>query len=382
MYTGSMYYFFIGTEAEAIKIAPIINELARRSLDFHVFFSGQHQLDRFPQLRNVTVQKISLINHHRPATTRSGHFMWFIKTFFKGVRVFQNERFQPNSIGIVHGDTISTVIGTMLFRLFKVPVAHIEAGLRSHDVFDPFPEELNRIIVDLLSKYHFCPGDTSYENLIKQGKEHVTNTIQNTLYDMVVPLMQSALSVYPELRNRYAVVSLHRQQTILDRRLFATILDQLLKMASPQLQLVFIAHEITSQELSRDEHSVGLIHSKDVLIIKRLPFDDFVGLMRKSEFVITDSGGNQEEVFYLGVPCFILRKVTERTEGLGKNVVLAGTSFEKSLTSFVHDYEKYRSGPLVLSSSPSKIVVNGLESICKDVSDESSPYSPNKEHKI
>jgi len=377
-----MYYFFIGTEAEAIKIAPVINELTKRGIDFHIFLSGQHQLDRFPQLRSVTVQKISLINPHRPATTRIGHFVWFIKTIFKGTSVFQNERLQPKSIGMVHGDTISTVMGTVLFRLFKIPVAHIEAGLRSHNIFDPFPEELNRILVDRLSKYHFCPGDTSYENLIKQGKEHVTNTIQNTLYDMVGPLMQRALNTHPELRNRYAVVSLHRQQTVLDRRLFATILDQLLKMASPQLQLVFIAHEITLQELSRDEHSVGLIQSKDVLIIKRLPFENFIGLMRKSEFVITDSGGNQEEVSYLGVPCFILRKVTERTEGLGKNVVLAGASFEKTLTTFVRDYDKYRSDPLVLSFSPSKMIVDELESIYKDISDKGPPYSSDKEPKI
>ncbi len=377
-----MYYFFIGTEAEAIKVAPVINELTERGINFYIFFSGQHQLDKFPQLRNVTVQKISLVNPYRPATTRIGHFVWFIKTVFKGITVFRNERLQPKSIGMVHGDTISTVMGTVLFRLFKIPVAHIEAGLRSHNIFDPFPEELNRIIVDRLSKYHFCPDDTSYGNLIKQGKRHVTNTMQNTLYDMIEPLMQRTLNTHPELRNRYAVVSLHRQQTVLDRRLFVTILDQLLQMASPQLQLVFIAHEITLQELNRDVHSTYLLRSKDVITIKRLPFDDFVGLIKKSEFIITDSGGNQEEVSYLGVPCFILRKVTERTEGLGKNVVLAGDSFEKGLTSFVQNYDKYRSDPLVLSFSPSKMIVDELESIYKDISDKGLPYSSNKEPKI
>lgn len=358
-----MYYFFVGTDAEIIKVFPVIELLRDRKAPFHLFLSGQHKLLSSPFLEAIQGRSVTLINPTSPNQSRIGHIVWFLKSFVLGVVMFLKTGLVPGGIGLVHGDTISTLLGTLLFRLWRVPVAHIEAGLRSHDIFDPFPEEINRVLVDSLSTYHYCSGPF-YANYLKSiGKNNVISTTANTLYDVVCSSSQKHIDHMLSPQTKYAVFSLHRQSVVLDQDRFDSIIKQVLSIATPRLHVFFITHTITTQAIDQSAMKEKLTTCPYVLLSKRLPFDVFIQVLRNAEFIITDSGGNQEEAHFLGIPCLILRNKTERVEGVGKNALLAGSELEASMRMFVEMYSNFRQPPLQCLRSPSSILVEHLTTI-------------------
>jgi UDP-N-acetylglucosamine 2-epimerase (non-hydrolysing) len=228
---------------------------------------------------------------------------------------------------VVYGDVNSTVAAALLCAKLPIPVAHVEAGLRSFD--RSMPEEINRMVTDRLADFLFTPSEDGDRNLasegIARGKVH---RVGNVMIDSLVRLLPSALRCPANgFSGRYALVTLHRPSNVDDDAVLKGILDSLLEV-SEQLSVVFPVHPRTRQRIGKFGANHARLH-----LLEPLPYIEFLSLQQRATVVITDSGGIQEETTYLGVPCLTLRRNTERPI-----TVTAGTN-----TLVGQDQEKLRS---------------------------------------
>ncbi len=253
---------------------------------------------------------------------------------------------------LVHGDTMTTVLGALLGRLLGVPVAHIEGGLRSHDLRHPFPEELNRRLASRLSRIDYAPGRWAASNLHGDVVDTGTNTIRDSL-ELVPP----GEPVFGLPEEPFGIVSLHRFELLNNRRLLEDTIE-LLAAAALRTPMFFIDHPVTIAALER----FGLqrpFDDKRFVRIPRMRFFDFVRAQRQCSFVVTDSGGSQEECFYLDLPCLVHRVKTERREGLGENAVLSGMRTD-ILRDFLADPGRFHRRSALPEGSPSQVIVDDL----------------------
>jgi UDP-N-acetylglucosamine 2-epimerase (non-hydrolysing) len=232
-------------------------------------------------------------------------------------------------------------------------VAHIEGGLRSYDWRHPFPEELNRKLATGLSRIHYAPGAWAAGNL-RRGD--IVDTGSNTIRDSL-ELVDDEEPVL-ELPAAFGVVSVHRFELLNNRRLLTETVDALAEAAT-HTPLLFVDHPVTAAALER----FRLTDRFDGESFRRLPrlrFFDFVRVERRSDFVVTDSGGSQEECYYLNRPCLVHRVKTERREGLGENAVLSEMRADV-LREFLADPTRFRRRTELAAASPSDVIVADLE---------------------
>ena len=256
------------------------------------------------------------------------------------------------SLVLVHGDTMTTVLGAAIGRTLRVPVAHIESGLRSNDLRNPFPEELNRKLASALAGIHYAPGAWAAANVRGDVIDTGSNTIRDSL--ALVPIGEPP---FPLPTEPFGVVSLHRFELLNSRRLMTATLDALAD-AARRTPLLFIGHPVTLAAIDR----FGLRASFDdtrLVLVPRLRFFDFVRVERRSALVITDSGGSQEECYYLDIPCLVHRVRTERREGLGENAVLSELRVD-ALREFLVDPGRHRRRTEPPGASPSRVIVEDL----------------------
>jgi UDP-N-acetylglucosamine 2-epimerase (non-hydrolysing) len=255
------------------------------------------------------------------------------------------------SVVVVHGDTMTTVLGTFIGRLLRTPVAHIEAGLRSGDWRHPFPEELDRRIVGVFAQIHYVPSQEAADNL--RGRENVVLTHGNTAKDAV---RDAAAAAGPEAgaEGAYALVLLHRYEFISNQALVRDTLRTLSAHSEVPLRLIVDSYSRGAIEQTiEDEGLAGFT------LITKLEHGRFVAAMKGAEFIVTDSGGIQQEAAALGVPTLIHRKVTEGREGFGSSAVLSGWDLSV-LREFLGSYERLRTGDAGADASPSDIIVDDL----------------------
>jgi UDP-N-acetylglucosamine 2-epimerase (non-hydrolysing) len=249
---------------------------------------------------------------------------------------------------------MTTVLGSMLGRSLRATVAHIEGGLRSFDLRHPFPEELNRKLATALARIHYAPGAWAASNL--RGGD-VVDTGSNTIRDSLELVAEAEPSI-PLPERPFGIVSLHRFELLNSRKLLTETLE-VLANAAERTPLLFVDHSVTSAALER----FGLERLFEGTAFRRtprLPFFDFVRAERRSRFVVTDSGGSQEECYYLDLPCLVHRMKTERREGLGENAVLSGMSSDV-LRGFLDDPSRFRRTTPLPAASPSEVIVDDLE---------------------
>jgi UDP-N-acetylglucosamine 2-epimerase (non-hydrolysing) len=282
--------------------------------------------------------------------------MWLVRIAIRCV-VSRREIFGADARGIVlvHGDTFSTLLGALMGRIAGIEVGHVESGLRSFDLFHPFPEEITRLLTFRLSHVLYCPGDWAVANVAKFRAERV-NTGMNTLADTValagrMPLREDHLPT-----GGFAIVSLHRYENVF-RRERLTELVEIVEQIAASTHCLFILHPPTEKQLERTGLRRRLDENPHIEIRPRYTYFDFFALLRRADFVVTDGGSIQEESSYLGLPCLLLRRATEREEGLGANVVLSNYDREV-VRDFVCDFEAYRKSPQVdARSRPSDIII-------------------------
>lgn len=355
-----MIHVFVGTKAQLIKMAPIMIELQRRNIAYNFIFSGQHQAT-VKNIRDEFAIKDPDITLYggKDITGIFQMFLWGIRILFFTLwnrhKVWQGDR---NGIVLNHGDTFSTLLGSVLARVCGQRSAHVESGLRSFNLFHPFPEEVTRLLTFQFSNIYFAPGDWALGNL-KQYRGVKVNTVQNTLLDSL-RVSESAVEVanveipdYP-----YAVVSLHRFENIFSKDKLTEIVDLLLQI-SKKTNLLFILHKPTEKKLEQHQLRAKLEACSNIELRPRYSYFQFIKLIKKATLVITDGGSNQEECFYLGKPCIIMRATSERREGLGENAVICNYRYPE-IEQVIDNLASYEIVADQSTVSPTSIIVDQL----------------------
>lgn len=359
-------YFFIGTEAELIKVFPIMIRAKERGIQYRVIASGQNDISksRVLQFANGGYIDLQLSEEKNITKSSSGLLKWYLSTTKLAKREVSEKLLKggtPSEICmVVHGDTVSTVMGAYTGKKLGIKVAHIEAGLRSHHWFNPFPEEIDRMLVSRIASIHFAPGEKAAKNL--NGKKGVFNTGINTLYESYQYALNQECreAIIDELQGEdYFVLVVHRQENVSSTDLMKQIIGKA-KAVSKQHKCVLVLHKITEIKLQEMGIMDEIKVDNGFVTVPRMDYFDFMKLLKGSQFVITDGGSNQEELSYMGKPALILRKSTERGEGIGENAVLyQGDPLE--IDHFVDHYMDYNRDEVVYQEKVADCILDRLE---------------------
>lgn len=308
--------FVLGTRAEAIKMLPIIAVLDARRLDYKVISTGQHDLSEF-RLRNF--EQLQAPKGKSGAFAGPAGAVWFVIR-----NIIKLRRRLAGSIVIVQGDTMSTLAGAVAGRLAGSPVCHVESGLRTGDYFQPFPEELSRVVTDRVSQLHFAPTAKYAANTPPES----TFVVGNTVID---PIAKRNLKISD---NGEVIVSIHRQENINSRRVMAKLVEEIEKIAGKR-KVLFVIHDNTRRRLAE----YGLLGRVENCChtLPLLAYEDFIARLAKCHAVLSDSGGLAEECSYLGKPLAIFRNKTERMEAVEAGNAILG--LDSDLLSFVEGFK-------------------------------------------
>jgi UDP-N-acetylglucosamine 2-epimerase (non-hydrolysing) len=299
-------------------MAPVIQELMRRNLDFKFVLTGQHAETMYDLIDSFELcQPDDSIIKPKETDTKVKVGSWFFRALLEARK--KKDYFNKSSIILVHGDTLSTLLGAIIGRLKGSKVAHIEAGLRSFNLFHPFPEEITRLLVSRLAHYFFCPDDWSANNL--KQKKHVYNTQSNTILDSYRFALQNHHRQVTEQKS-YAVASIHRFENINNDERFNFIMEQIAQ-ASEKINIKFVLHPVTKNKINNSPWRTKLEHLPGITLTKRMTYIEFTHLLLNARFLISDGGSNQEEASIMGIPCLLMREATERQDGLQDNIVLS-----------------------------------------------------------
>jgi len=356
-----MIHIILGTKAQLIKMAPIMVLLRDRDIPYNFINTGQHKATMNDMVSDFGLKKPDLTLYSGSDITSITHMLyWSIRLMWKAIIqkkvLFQNDK---NGIVLVHGDTFSTLLGALMGRLAGLRVGHIESGLRSFNILHPFPEEITRLLIFRLSNILFCPGQWAINNLSSYKNKKKINIKANTMIDTINITMGKKRRSNHVPSIPYALVSIHRYENIFIRKRLAQIVN-ILKNIAKEHHLLFILHPPTEKKLHQFKFIESLNSESNIEFRKRYNHSDFLSLLEKAEFIITDGGSLQEESTYIGTPCILLRKATERQEGLGENVVISNYN-ETLIKEFSNNYNKFRRKPMKLDYSPSNIIVANIK---------------------
>ncbi len=312
------------TRPEAIKLAPVIYELKNRGIDTKVCITAQHREMLDQMLTAFDINPDYDLDLMRPAQNLSKLTSLIIESVYKCIAGLHP------SVVIVQGDTTTTYCTALAAYYLRIPVAHVEAGLRSNDRYAPFPEELNRRMTAVLAEWHFAPTQIAHQNLSREGiSEEKIFITGNTVVDSLIFARRhiessSYNSPLPDLlsfnykNSKYVVVTLHRRENIGDpaRILCQTILE--IALSHPEFNFVIPVH------MNPEVNSVVteiLSKASNIHLLGTLEYFPFIELLEKSFFLVSDSGGVQEEAPCLGKPLLVTRERTERMEGIDAGAV-------------------------------------------------------------
>lgn len=356
-----MIHILIGTRAQLIKMIPIMHLLQEKGVDYNFIFMAQHHETIYEMLNDFGLKRpdYTLCDTGTDIVTTSQMIKWSLKALLIGIKerskIFNGDK---SGIVLIHGDAPPLLLGGIIAKAQGLKVGSVEAGLRSHNLFKPFPEELTRVIsgkIGLIDIF-YCQDSTAEKNAKKYKKGKIINTHGNTIID-AIELARTINSANTQ-NTQYGIVTIHRYETIrnLDRLKKAI---EFVEMAAKKMPLIFILHPPTRRSLKDHGLYERLSRNKNISLRPRMSFLDFNKLLCNSQFIITDGGSNQEESAHLGIPCLLLRTETERQDGIGNNVLLS--NFKKdTVLYFLNTYETLRREPTRTHLSPTRIIVNSI----------------------
>lgn len=322
--------FIFGTRPEAIKLAPLIKEMQKCQNDFtvRICVTGQHKEMLYQVLDFFNIKPDYDLEIMEPNQTLFTITAKIIK-HIEPILIKES----PDLV-FVQGDTTTVFMGALGAFYNQIPVAHLEAGLRTGDMYSPFPEELNRVMVSKIARYHFSPTEQAMNNLLVEGIDtrnvyKVGNTVIDAL-SLAVGVIKNDDNQYVQyfsnidFSKKIIMVTSHRRESAGGG--FANICEAVKKIAmNNDIEIVFPIHY--SPTIRKAAKDAGLYEVKNVHIIDPLDYSNMVYLMEKSYLVLTDSGGIQEEAPSLGKPVLVMRETTERPEGVNAGVAkLVGTN--------------------------------------------------------
>jgi len=358
-----MIHIAVGTKAQTIKMAPVIRLLEQEGIAFNLIDLGQHSLITKNLREEFGLgEPNSYISKGSNVSSLAQAFLWLIEVFFKSLSSLRIKReifLNQGGICLIHGDTASTLIGLYLAKRARLKVAHIEAGLRSFNWLEPFPEEIIRIITVRFSDLLFAPSQWAFDNLVKMGlKKRAILISSNTSIESTLYSINETTALELGLE-KFALVTIHRMENIFSRKKLEFIIAIIAKI-SQKLPVVFVQHSPTINQLKSFKLEDSLNKLNNIHFLKILSHRHFIHLLNDCEFVITDGGSIQEESYYLDKPCLLLRNRTERMDGLGENVLLSEFS-PKRVNYFLERYQTFkRKASLDIKSKPSEEIVQYL----------------------
>jgi UDP-N-acetylglucosamine 2-epimerase len=320
-----------GTRPEAIKMCPLVNELKNRpKLQTSVCVTGQHR-----QMLDQVLQTFSVEPDYDLSIMKDKQTLFDVTTAIleKIKAVLEAEK--PEVV-LVHGDTSTTFVTALACFYLQIPVGHVEAGLRTYNIYSPYPEEFNRQAVSIISKYNFAPTEFSKQNLLKEGKDPASIFVTgNTAIDALKITVRDDYT-HPELEwakgSRLIMITAHRRENLGEPmkhmfRAIRRVMDE-----HPDVKAIYPIHmnpmvRETANAILGDDDRVHIIEPLDVL--------DFHNFLSRSCLILTDSGGIQEEAPSLGKPVLVMRDTTERPEGIAAGTLkLVGTEEETIYNEF------------------------------------------------
>jgi len=320
--------FILGTRPEVIKLAPVIQTFYRSGLiNVKLCVTSQHQellRDALSYFNLNPDFNLNIMTPNQSLSLLSSKLILSLSEILPTLN--------PNLV-VVQGDTTSAFIGALSAYYHHIPIAHIEAGLRSFNPYSPFPEEMNRIMISSLAHYHFTPTIQAKKNLENQGIKKNVWVSGNTGIDSLISV-QKDLDKNPDLyhhffscynlKTRIVLITAHRRENFGSN--FIQLCQAINKLCSlfPDISFVFPRHPNPYIQEQSDKH---LLKKSNLILMPPLSYPYFIMLMKKSELILSDSGGIQEEAPVLGKPILITRDTTERNEGISDNAKLIGTDY-------------------------------------------------------
>lgn len=331
-----------GTRPEAIKMCPLVNELkTRKEIQTIVCVTGQHR-----QMLDQVLSAFSVDPQYDLSIMKDKQTLFDVTTnILNKIRdVLETEK--PDVV-LVHGDTSTTFVTALACFYLQIPVGHVEAGLRTYNIYSPFPEEFNRQAVGILAKYNFAPTETAKENLVREGKDASTIYVTgNTAIDALKTTVREEYT-HPLLDwaadSRLILLTAHRRENLGEpmHHMFGAI--KRIVDETPDVKVIYPIHmnpvvRQAAQDVFGDDPKFRIVEPLDVL--------DFHNFLSRSYLILTDSGGIQEEAPGLGKPVLVMRDTTERPEGIAAGTLkLVGTNEEtiyKAFKLLLTDSEEYR----------------------------------------
>ncbi len=341
METRKTIMLVFGTRPEAIKMCPLVNELkAREDARTIVCVTGQHR-----QMLDQVLEAFHVVPDYDLSIMKAQQTLFDITTGILNSIKQVMEREKPDVV-LVHGDTSTAFVTALACYYLRIPVGHVEAGLRTYNIFSPYPEEFNREAVSLIAEYNFAPTEQAKKNLLQEGKDPKRIFVTgNTVIDALKTTVRDDYT-HPEIAwaedSRLILLTAHRRENLGEPmyhmfRAIRRVLDD-----HPDIKILYPVHmnpmirKIAAEEFG-DCDRIHMIEPLDVL--------DCHNIMARSYLILTDSGGIQEEAPSLGKPVLVLRDTTERPEGVEAGTLrLVGTDEEviyREFTRLLDDSEAY-----------------------------------------
>lgn len=314
-----------GTRPEAIKMCPLVNELkSRNGIRTVVCVTGQHR-----QMLDQVLEAFSVKPDHDLSIMKERQTLFDVTTNILN-RIKEVLEAERPDVVLVHGDTSTTFVTALACFYLQIPVGHVEAGLRTYNIYSPYPEEFNRQAVSIISSYNFAPTELSKQNLLKEGKAEETIYVTgNTAIDALKTTVREDYT-HPELRwaagSRLILITAHRRENLGEPmkhmfRAIRRVCDE-----HPDIKAIYPIHMNPAVRETADEILGG---DERIRIIEPLDVLDFHNFLARSYLILTDSGGIQEEAPSLGKPVLVMRDTTERPEGIAAGTLkLTGTDEE------------------------------------------------------
>ncbi|HEX9712073.1 MAG TPA: UDP-N-acetylglucosamine 2-epimerase [Actinomycetota bacterium] len=351
-----MIHVFIGTKAQYIKTAPLLRLMDARGVAYRLIDSGQHARISIGMRRELRVREPDLVlGGSADVSSIPAALAWSARLAAKlwsGRRLRRDIFAGEGGVCVVHGDTPSTLLATLMARRAGLTVAHLEAGLRSHHLLHPFPEEIIRIITMRLAGILFAPDQTAEQNLASlRVRGAVVPLPANTSLEAV----RDALGAPPAPGTGPAIVTMHRVENLHSRARVAGFVRLAVRLAK-EYRVRFVMHEPTINALAKHRDD---LEAAGVETTELAAYPTFVRMIAEAPLVVTDGGSIQEECAVLGVPTLLWRARTERPDGLGENVVLSGYD-ARAVERFLDDPGSLRRPPRGWDAAPSEVILDAL----------------------
>lgn len=354
-----------GTTAEMIKLAPVMRGLQQRGATVEFWNTAFHVGGLSTTVSDLG---LSAADHDFIPARRQRDIVRVTQVPLWGLRILVNflrhrgvlkRRLQHDGhrpLVVVHGDTFTTVIGAILGRLLGVHVAHVEAGMRTGNIWHPMPEELNRRIVAKVATIHFAPTSHEVDNLTRErARGPIVDTGANTVVDALRLVIEGDTPGI-DLPKEFGLVTLHRFEMLRNGPVFTETL-RTLHDASRGFPLVMPAGNTERNRI--DELGLSNLFDDRFRLVDKQPYARFMPLLARASFVVTDSGGLQQECGILGKPAAIHREAVESQQGIGDNLLLTRLDMD-TLRAFLDTWQDYRRPSLLEQFHPTGVITDEL----------------------